>query len=423
MNHYEDDEFGFEQEPGMEVSQQQEPGMEVSQQQEPLPAQPSPAPAATAPSPTPSLTGVPQGPPPASFYGKAAQAPSSPAIGEPEQRGGPSRQLRQFASDWMSSPTRYTADVVKQAMEAVEAQMARVRQDQGNQLDAWLAHRGILASTPGAELTQDQIDRMGEQESREYLSILMDQARTYSQDMAAAGGMGLGVDTLSQRAVEHEDNVRLQSRALDLQKYGIDAQTSLGMARLQQDSQQFGVDAAIRNRALDLQQQGMGLDEAYRRARLEWDKSQDITRNEQWERSFGFEQAKEGTRQSEWEQPFGRDKQRWGEELDWDKQKWGEELDWGKQKWGEELDWKKQQWGEELGFKTKQWETDVANWAKEFGWKQDEAKRYWEWMYANKGVTPGNINQGGGGVGGGGGGHWGGDEVDEWGFPRDKDPY
>jgi hypothetical protein len=185
------------------------------------------------------------------------------------------KRMQQYVDQWLSNPSRYDIDVVKQGMDVIQSRMDEVRRRGMQSAEADLARRGLGASTIGqetADLTRAEYDR---QEQSNLFNLMREQALTQGQDRSAAFGAALGQAGMIQRqdlfnsemqfSADRQANAdQINQRAQDIQKYGIDQSTALAMAEMefqnewrnremQQRQYEFDTDMGFRREGLDLQ--------------------------------------------------------------------------------------------------------------------------------------------------------------------------
>jgi len=246
------------------------------QERESLLSQALPAPTAVpgaVPGAAPTLGAAPQAP---------GAPPATPTVPPPPPQPpalpGLTKQVGDFASNWMSQGNQYLSPLATATREASEARLGEAEKTASRGIDEWSAQRGLVGSSYEGEQRVDlqgELQRARGEDERAMLQMLADRE---AMDKAAAGGFGLDtVSALDRQGLERymaelegaglaegqrqfdvtsgftqqnidqrAQQIMNEGRALDLQEARDIASRELGVAALEQGGQQFAANLAQR---------------------------------------------------------------------------------------------------------------------------------------------------------------------------------
>lgn len=189
------------------------------------------------------------------------------------------RYLMGQARQHMENPSRYDADLVRQGMDVINAEIEEMRRVGGQSIAAQMAQRGLSGSGLEAGQTrmmEADLDRTANQRA---FQLAQDQARTWAQDRSSAFQMGLGT---SAQAAQRDSDLMQQdraNRALELQAQGMNQDAAFRQADLE-------MRRAFGSAGLGLQGEAMRLENAWRGAEFDRDDQRYQDESDRWEREF-----------------------------------------------------------------------------------------------------------------------------------------
>ena len=206
--------------------------------------------------------------------------------------------LKAYALNLLSNPSRYDSDLVRQGMDVVRTRMDRIGRQRRQGAEADIARRGLTTSGLGSQIYEETNRNLQEEEDRALWEINREQANTFAADRASAFAGGMDMNRFEEGQYEYDRDEMSRSRALDLQRYGIDTNAAAQSRADALRAKMFDSESGQRERFFESESE---------QRRQEFETSNEIRRNEfetetEWrERQDAFEREREETRKGQWE--------------------------------------------------------------------------------------------------------------------------
>lgn len=244
----------------------------------PLATTPPPAPTQTPATPPPPETTAPPAdpttppantPPPGTTTPVTPRTPVAPPPpvtpnGGLYRSGEMADALWRQAQGAMADPSRYNADVVRQAAGVIEESIKRMRSEGMRSLGEHHAGRGLIGSSLESADVVSLNSQLDEHARAQLSNLQREQANTYGADRNAAFGMGIGAQGSREQFEGRYGNEGYRDRALAQQRYFGDQDVGYRDRALDQERWRAEQGYERQDRGLDQNEVGLYADLAER---------------------------------------------------------------------------------------------------------------------------------------------------------------